>query len=223
MGYFISILLLTVISSLPAITEKNKSPNIILIFADDLGKGMLSHYGQKIISTPNIDSIAKQGIEFNRFYGSTFCAPARYTLLTGMHDGHQGAGSHSRPGFIKNLDKRIEEPIEWDKAYKKHIDTRKEKVTIPNNEVFLAQIAKRAGYKTAQFGKLDIGFLTWHERVKRLGWDHYVGYFDHARAHGFYPPYLWKNGEKLLLKGKESDLTKISVIYSSSQVLRFKR
>ena len=63
MGYFISILLLTVISSLPAIAEKNKSPNIILIFADDLSKGMLSHYGQKIISTPNIDSIAKQGIE----------------------------------------------------------------------------------------------------------------------------------------------------------------
>jgi len=179
-------------------------PNIILIYADDLGMGMLSHYGQKYISTPNIDSIAQQGMEFNRFYGSTFCAPARYTLLTGMHDGHQGAGSHTPPNFVKNLDKKAKTTDEWDKQYNKYINNRKNKVTIPDDEVFLAQVAQNAGYTTAQFGKLDIGFLTWHDRVKRLGWDHYVGYYDHARAHGFYPSYLWKNGNKLPLKGNSS-------------------
>ncbi|WDE97314.1 sulfatase-like hydrolase/transferase [Lentisphaera profundi] len=77
-----------------------KKTNIILIYADDLGKGMLSHYGQKHLTTPNIDSIAQQGMEFKRYYGSAYCAPARYTLLTGMHDGHKGTGQH--PELLKN-------------------------------------------------------------------------------------------------------------------------
>ena len=68
-------------------------------------------------------------------------------------------------------------------------------------EVFLAQVAQKAGYKTAQFGKLDWGFQTTHQRLKRHGWDHYLGYLDHQRAHGFYPTYLWLNGQKLPLEG----------------------
>lgn len=65
----------------------------------------------------------------------------------------------------------------------------------------MGQIARRAGYRTAQFGKLDQGFLTWHERVKRFGWDFYEGMYDHVRCHGFYPPYIWRNGEKIVLEG----------------------
>ena len=178
-----------------------EKPNIILIYADDLGKGMLSHYGQKYLSTPHIDSIAQEGIEFKRYYGSTYCAPARYTLLTGMHDGHKGAGSHTRGGFIKKLDTMHPKENEWQKAYDAYMDSRKKEVPIPQNEVFLANIAKQAGYKTAQFGKLDIGFLTWNERVQRLGWDYHLGFYDHGRAHGFYPMYLWENGQKVPLKG----------------------
>uniref|UniRef100_UPI00356A7369 sulfatase-like hydrolase/transferase n=1 Tax=Novipirellula sp. TaxID=2795430 RepID=UPI00356A7369 len=49
--------------------------------------------------------------------------------------------------------------------------------------------------------KLDRGFLTWHEQVKRFGWDFYEGYYDHQRCHGFYPPYLWRNGERFELPG----------------------
>jgi len=71
-----------------------------------------------------------------------------------------------------------------------------------NNTINILTIEKTKS--PSQFGKLDIGFLTWHDRVKRLGWDHYVGYYDHARAHGFYPSYLWKNGNKLPLKGNSS-------------------
>jgi len=40
--------------------------NVIYIFTDDMGRGMLSYYGQKIVRTPNIDKIAKQGVIFNR-------------------------------------------------------------------------------------------------------------------------------------------------------------
>ncbi len=69
------------------------------------------------------------------------------------------------------------------------------------NELFLAQLAKQAGYTTGQYGKLDWGFQTSHERLTRHGWDHYVGYYDHQRAHGFYPTYLWEDGKKLVLPG----------------------
>ena len=64
-------------------------PNIILIVADDLGYGELGSYGQELIRTPNLDRLAQEGIRFTQFYsGSPVCAPARATLLTGLHTGH---------------------------------------------------------------------------------------------------------------------------------------
>jgi len=184
--------------------QQPKKPNVILIYADDLGLGLLGKYGQKHFTTPHIDSIAENGITMDRFYGSIYCAPARYTLLTGMHDGHKNSGNHTPGGFITKLDKSTKDPEEWQRKYDSYIAERKSVVQVPENEVFLPQIAQKAGLVTSQFGKLDIGFLTWHERVTRLGWDHYVGFYDHVRAHGFYPTYLWKNGEKLPLKGNTS-------------------
>jgi arylsulfatase A-like enzyme len=58
-------------------------PNIIYIYADDLGRGMLSCYGQKHFHTPNIDRIADEGLRFESAYGCAFCAPSRASLLTG--------------------------------------------------------------------------------------------------------------------------------------------
>jgi len=178
-------------------------PNVVLIYADDLGMGMLSRYGQKIVTTPNIDRLAAEGIEFTNYHANTFCAPSRASLLNGLHDGRVGLGSHSRGGFIVKLDKNIPKLSEeqWQRQYDSHIQKRSAKTRIDDATLLLAQVAKNAGYRTAQFGKLDTGFLTWHERVTRHGWDHYVGYYDHIRAHGFYPSYLWKNGNKLHLKG----------------------
>ena len=66
-------------------------PNIIFIYADDLGMGMLGCYGQEIVKTPNIDRLASQGIMFTRCYSSQYCCPARASLLMGVHDSH----SHS--------------------------------------------------------------------------------------------------------------------------------
>src|SRR6476619_2986307 len=64
-------------------------PNIIFILADDLGYGDLGCYGQKIIQTPNIDRLASEGMKFTNFYaGNAVCAPARCTLMTGLHSGH---------------------------------------------------------------------------------------------------------------------------------------
>ena len=60
-------------------------PNIIYIMADDLGYGDLSCFGQTKFETPNIDSLAKEGVTFTNYYaGSTVCAPTRCVLMTGM-------------------------------------------------------------------------------------------------------------------------------------------
>jgi arylsulfatase A-like enzyme len=69
--------------------EPNRPPNIIFILADDLGYGDLGCFGQKHIQTPQLDRLGAEGLTFTSFYsGSTVCAPARFTLLTGRHLGH---------------------------------------------------------------------------------------------------------------------------------------
>ena len=67
------------------ISGQTKRPNIIFIFADDLGYGEIGCYGQQKIETKEIDRMAANGLKFTRFYsGSTVCAPARTSFLTGM-------------------------------------------------------------------------------------------------------------------------------------------
>ena len=188
--------------------DQESPPNIILIYADDLGIGMLGCYGQQVVTTPHIDQLAAEGIRFTNYYGSTFCAPARYSLATGMHDGRVNGWNHSNAGLIVQRDAgRITEEAFQERFAKLKANAR----PIHEQEVFLGQVAQRAGYHTAQFGKLDSGFLTWNERVQRFGWDHHEGYYDHARAHGFYPPYIWVNGEKKPLEGNpHADAGKMS-------------
>ncbi len=66
--------------------EVTKNPNIVILYADDLGFGDLSCYGATELSTPNIDRIAKNGIRFTKGYAaSPTCTPSRYALLTGNY------------------------------------------------------------------------------------------------------------------------------------------
>ena len=174
-------------------------PNVILIYADDLGPGMLGCYGQQRVNTPHIDQLAAEGMKFNNYYGGVYCAPARWTLLTGMHDGRSGGWKQNRPGLLIKLDEKNTPAVDSRKALNKYVE--KSSAPIPEDEVFLAQIAQRVGYRTAQFGKLDVGFLTNNDRVLRFGWDFHEGYYSHQRCHGFYPPYLWRNGERFELAG----------------------
>lgn len=208
--------LVSIITTSYNLTGKKKTadtPNIILIYADDLGIGMLGCYGQQVVTTPNIDKLAAEGMRFTNYYGSTLCAPARYSLATGMHDGRINGWGHSRGGLIVKRDKGEISEEEFQKQLSKLKSNAR---PIHPQEIFLGQLAQKAGYKTAQFGKLDSGFLTWNERVKRFGWDYHLGYYDHARAHGFYPPYLWKNGEKRVLEGNPN--ADAGVVYSKANV-----
>lgn len=196
---YLKLFILATLSCLAVISYGETSkPNVIFIMADDLGGGMLGHNGQKIVTTPHIDKLAAEGMSFSNYYGNPYCAPARWSLLTGMHNGRKNSASQLRGGVIPGLDAQKLTPEKWQEKF----DALKlRRAPIPDNEVFLAQVAQKAGYHTAQFGKLDIGFLTWDSILKRHGWDFYEGYYDHARAHGFYPTYLWRNGEKFYLKG----------------------
>ncbi|MGN6194130.1 MAG: sulfatase-like hydrolase/transferase [Ginsengibacter sp.] len=68
-------------------TSKANKPNIVYIFAHDLGYGDLGCYGQKKIETPNIDALAKEGMKFTQHYAMPVCAPSRYCLMTGINSG----------------------------------------------------------------------------------------------------------------------------------------
>jgi arylsulfatase A-like enzyme len=92
-------LLLLLCATLVAAAERR--PNLIYILADDLGYGDLGCYGQKVIQTPELDRMAKEGLRFTQFYaGATVCAPSRSVLMTGLHQGHtrvRGNGGQKNP------------------------------------------------------------------------------------------------------------------------------
>src|SRR6187397_1396894 len=63
-------------------------PNILLVVADDLGRGELGSYGQKTLRTPVLDALAADGLRFDQAYATPTCAPTRFSLFTGLHTGH---------------------------------------------------------------------------------------------------------------------------------------
>jgi arylsulfatase A-like enzyme len=175
--------------------KQMQKPNVVLIYADDLGRGLLGTYGQKQYTTPNIDKLANGGMRFEKAYGGMYCAPARASLLTGMHDCHgNGAMTIVAAGIYKKLDNGLTLD---------EITSRVNEVALPArpDEVFLAEVAQKSGYTTGQFGKLEWGFATSPERLERHGWDHHFGYYDHLRCHGYYPPFLFEDGKKIDIPG----------------------
>jgi hypothetical protein len=86
------VILFLAMASLGASAAKSSQPscpNIVFILADDLGYGEVGCFGQKVIQTPNLDRMAREGMRFTQFYaGTTVCAPSRCVLMTGKHTGH---------------------------------------------------------------------------------------------------------------------------------------
>ncbi|MDO6518700.1 arylsulfatase [Zobellia uliginosa] len=172
-----------------------KSPNVILIYADDLGRGLLSVEGQKIIKTPNIDRIANEGIRFENAYGAMFCAPARASLITGYHDAHGDKWNITSGGAYMNISRKTLTQQQIESKINEQLGE------VPEDEVFLPQVFKEAGYVTGEVGKLEWGFSATDAQMKRHGWDYYYGYLDHVRCHGFYPPFLFENGNLVEIEG----------------------
>lgn len=166
-------------------TEDSKKPNIIFIMADDMGYADAGCYGQKKIKTPNIDRLAREGMRFTQCYsGSSVCAPARSVLMTGQHTGHTQVRGNFGLGGVVGLG-----------GAKGRVPLREEDVTV-------AQLLKGAGYATGMVGKWGLGEPNTTGEPGRKGFDEFYGFLNQRRAHTYYPDYIWKNEEKVLLNNK---------------------
>src|SRR3954463_1230772 len=83
-----------------------RQPNVIVFLSDDQGWGDLSVHGNTNLSTPNIDSLAKDGARFDRFYVCPVCSPTRAELLTGRYHPRGGVWNVSTGGERLNLDEK---------------------------------------------------------------------------------------------------------------------
>lgn len=152
--FLIGIILATVMFSCDSPTPKTdnnkitnqekKKPNIIIIYADDLGYGDVGAYGATELQTPNIDKLANGGILFTNGYAtSATCSPSRYALLTGTYP-WRNKRAKILPGTAPLL-----------------IDTAE--MTIP-------KMLKKEGYHTGIVGKWHLGLGTgnvnWNEKIK---------------------------------------------------------
>src|SRR6187200_446758 len=76
----------TLLSAGSLLTAAENRPNIVLIYADDVGYGDLGCYGATAVKTPHLDSIARDGLRFTDAHcSSATCTPSRYSLLTGQY------------------------------------------------------------------------------------------------------------------------------------------
>lgn len=155
----ISMILLFALSG--QIVSAEKLPNVVLIFADDLGYGDLSCYGATKVQTPNIDKLAAAGRRFTDAHSaSAVCTPSRYGLLTGEYPfrGNGGKGLWGPCGHFQSL-------------------------LIDTNKLTLGQLFKNKGYATAAIGKWHLGFgngkTNWNKPLRpgplELGFDYYFG------------------------------------------------
>ncbi len=145
--------------SLPALAaeESTRKPNIVLIVADDLGYAELGVQGVKDIPTPNIDSIAKNGVRFTNGYVSCpVCSPTRAGLMTGRYQ--QRFGHEFNPGPAEEASTVF---------------------GLPLTETTIATRLKALGYRTGAFGKWHLGYLPQFHPTKR-GFDEFYGFLGGA-------------------------------------------
>lgn len=159
-------------------------PNIIFLMADDMGYGDAGCFGQKLIQTPHIDRLAREGMRFTQCYaGSTVCAPSRSVLMTGKHTGHTTVRGNFGVGGVTGLG-----------GGKGRVPLREEDVTI-------AEVMKSAGYVTGMTGKWGLGEPNTSGEPNSQGFDEWFGYLNQRRAHTYYPDFVWLNQGKYDLPG----------------------
>lgn len=149
-------------------------PNIVFIMADDLGYGDLGCYGQKLVSTPNIDRLAVEGMRFTQAYaGGPVCAASRAVLMTGLHNGHAPARDNV-PHYATYLKDR---------------------------DLTLAEVLQQAGYRTGGVGKWSLGDAGTEGRATNQGFDTWLGYLNQDHAHYYFTNYLDDDDGRMELDG----------------------
>ena len=197
-------------------------PNIILINFDDMGYGDLSCYGNRLIHTPVMDSLAANGIRMTDFYScSPVCTPSRAGLLTGRFPKRAYAADHvyfpsNHPiGNIRKLQGLKNE--------------------IPRDEIMISEVLKANGYATALIGKWHLGDIAGH-LPNDFGFDYFFGGLysnDMIPFHMYRNTEIVERDEKQLeepafpygyydmdtpIKGKASDQTKLTENYTKEAI-----
>ncbi len=152
--------------------KSRRAPNVVLIVADDLGRGDLGAYGQRFIRTPNLDRMAREGLLFTDAYApSPVCAPSRASFMTGLHQGH----ARIRGNTGRN----------------------NERVPLRPEDVTVAEVLQGAGYRTGVVGKWGLGEPGTTGVPGRQGFDYFFGYLNQNHAHNYYTDYLWRDDERV--------------------------
>ena len=153
----LGVLLMLFAASSPAAPSSTDSsttaqPNIIILYADDMGWGDTGAYGHPYIKTPSLDRLANEGQRWTDFYvPAPVCSPSRAALLTGRHPVRSGLYGVGSPVLFPD-----------------------DKYGIPESEVTIAEMLKEAGYRTAIMGKWHLGDASEHFPT-RHGFDYWFG------------------------------------------------
>ncbi len=192
-------------------------PNVILILADDLARNELSCYGGTDVSTPHIDQLASEGVQFKEAYVTApICAPSRASLLTGRVNNRFGFEHQPQARYPRNR-------LEYF-AFRYFIDTDQWQVApqfsfpdaaniaqqgIPPGEILLPEIFQAAGYRTGMFGKWHLGAEQPFTPNAR-GFDTFYGFYEafslfadslrpdivNARVDEFSDKHIWSKGRE---------------------------
>lgn len=161
---------------------KESKPNIIVMFIDDYGYNDMGHKNPSF-STPNIDSLAQNSLNFtNAYVPSPTSSPSRVALLTGRHP--------LKVGVIRHISKESGDPYgtgEWTYSTS---DPGKQpnRQFLPLKEVTLAETLKEAGYITYHIGKWHLGNPEYYP--DKQGFKHTYGESDLGQPYNYFPPYF---------------------------------
>ena len=132
------------------------------------------------LRTPNIDSLAVQGMRFTQCYaGSPVCAPSRSVLMTGQHTGHTRVRGNTGKGGVLGL------------------GGKPGRVPFEDSDITVAEILKTTGYQTGMSGKWGLGEPGTTGLPNDQWFDFWFGFLNQRRAHSHYPDYLWLNRQRV--------------------------
>ncbi|MFI3306432.1 MAG: arylsulfatase [Rikenellaceae bacterium] len=176
----------TFVAAVSTLQAKQSAPNVIFIMVDDLGYGDLSCYGAELISTPNIDRLAKEGRQFlDAHSASAVSTPSRYSMLTGEYPS-RGTDRKENPGA------GIWGPLRLNAS-----------MIISTEQMTVGKVMQQQGYKTACIGKWHLGWGTteptnWNEPIDQspndVGFDYYFG-IPHVTSS---PPYFFMRNREVV-------------------------
>ncbi len=146
----------------PLAAVADSRPNIIIILVDDMGFSDIGCYGSEI-QTPNLDSLASQGLRFKQFYNTARCCPTRASLMTGLHPHQTGIGHMTEMP-------QGHSPLK-DDPYQGYLN---------HHCVTVAQLLKQAGYHTFMTGKWHLGYHRKEDWPLQRGFDKYFGIISGA-------------------------------------------